>query len=163
MQKGTSATIEIGTLRRDSATGGASPASERLRNECTLREADMVRKKTVLAVVISTSLLTSACGWFGSATQGTLTGRVTVSGGPGTPTGGTAFRGLPEQNLTVSLRSNGQQVAFTTTDSQGHYSISLNAGTYSLHACGEVAPGGGDSVTVNAGTTAQHDVSCIAL
>lgn len=120
----------------------------------------MSQKRTLIAVAISTLLLTTGCGWQSSTRQGTVAGTVSVSGGPATATGGPAFTGQPQQNGTVSLSSNGQQVATTTTDSQGHYSISVDPGTYSVDACGAIPPSSGDSVNVKAGTTTQHDIVC---
>ena len=120
----------------------------------------MSQKRTLVAVAMGTLLLTTGCGGLSSTRQGTVTGTVTVSGGPAAATGGPAFTGQPQQNGTVSLLWNGQQVTTTTTDSQGHYSVSVDPGTYSVDACGSIPPSSGHSVNVKAGTTTEHDIVC---
>ena len=120
----------------------------------------MSQKRTLAAVVMGTLLVTTGCGWLSSTRQGTVTGTITVSGGPAAPTGGPAFTGLPQQNGTVSFLANGQQIATTTTDSQGHYSVSVDPGTYSVDACGAAPASSGESVIVRAATTTQHDIVC---
>jgi hypothetical protein len=50
--------------------------------------------------------------------------------------------------------------AVTTTDSHGHYAVSVEPGTCAIDACGAVPPVG-DPVSVEAGGATQHDIVCV--
>ena len=68
---------------------------------------------------------------------------------------------LGQRRLVAAARIGAEaEVATTTTDSQGHYSISVDPGMYSVDAYGSIPPSSGDSVNVKAGTTTEHDIVC---
>jgi hypothetical protein len=84
--------------------------------------------------------------------SGTLTGVVRMYGGPMNPaTGKQALNGSPGTSWTVHVRSGSQEVATTTSDSTGRFTVQLPAGTYQLD-CIDPTP-----VVINAGRTATHD------
>ena len=87
--------------------------------------------------------------------QGTLTGLVTISGGPMTTNGQMALNNTPQPNKQVIVTAAGREVGKSTTDSAGHFTASLPAGDYTVSDdCG------GQPVTVVGGRTTSVTLSC---
>ncbi len=93
--------------------------------------------------------------------HGVVTGTVRLYGGPMSPTTGKqAFTGQPQPGAKVSLWIDKEQVTLLHADGQGHFEVSVPAGTYSIVGCDGVASPFSDTVTVVAGQAVQHDIVC---
>ncbi|HVQ88452.1 MAG TPA: hypothetical protein VMT88_09740 [Actinomycetes bacterium] len=64
--------------------------------------------------------------------KGTLTGLVTMSGGPVNLQGQPALHHDPARNWSVTVRSDAKVVSTTSTDAQGRFSFELSPGTYQV-------------------------------
>lgn len=111
-----------------------------------------------VAVLVGSALLAAACA--GSPGVGTVVGTARMYGGPAVPGDGQTLNGVPLPNSSVSLWSKGHQVASTTTDAQGRFTLTAPPGTYdAVQACGGLEPVP-DTVTVAKNQTTQHDITC---
>ena len=67
--------------------------------------------------------------------------------------------GQPQPGATVSLSSDGHEVASATADAQGRFTLAVSPGTYGIEGCGALSPAS-ETVTVAESQTTQHDIKC---
>ena len=115
----------------------------------------------------------SACASAGAASPGTassgkspvsrapapatVSGTVRIYGGPMLPNGKMAANGNPMQAVApVVVKQAGRVLTRSSTTAQGHYRLSLPAGTYVISAgCSQPA-----TVVLGAGETLTRDLQC---
>ena len=67
--------------------------------------------------------------------------------------------GQPAAGATVSLSSNGHEVASATADAQGRFTLTVAPGTYGVRGCG-ASSSLGETVRVTENQTTLHDINC---
>lgn len=105
---------------------------------------------------VAVSALLAACS--GSASQGTVVGTVTISGGPVANNRQPSVQ--PLSGVRVTFTADGQQVGSATTNDVGAFSVRLSPGTYVVSACGGALTAPDDRVTVAPDQTTKHNIGC---
>ena len=122
-----------------------------------------VRRLSIAGLIVLAMALGGCAGSAGVATSvspspalATVSGTVRIYGGPMLPNGKMAANGNPMQAVApVVVKQSGQVVKRSSTNSQGHYSLSLPAGTYVISAgCSQPA------TVLGAGETVTRDLQC---
>ena len=92
-----------------------------------------------------------------SSSATTFTGLIGVArlyGGPAKSDGGSALDGDPGQGIHVTVTHAGKVVAHAVTRTDGTFTFALAPGTYTVNGCASF------DVTVRAGRTTAHDLTC---
>ena len=115
--------------------------------------------RVIVAVLLVVALGGCASAGHGSnhntttAHSGSVAGIVRLYGGPATAHG-QAMKGTPESGYEVRVMGGGHEIASSTSDKDGRFSINLPPGSYTLAGCGVTT-----AVVVRAGSVTHHDCS----